>query len=287
MEIQTLNREYIIVRVLDTNKDFTTAVCKAFEKDKWRLYTVISIKNPDIIYRIVPLFMEQRDNYKFSDYIECFTLQNELYLVFNFTEKPCLNQLLSEDEYSIDERLIIGKNLISRITLLNIPYPVMLEALAERNIVMDRTLNVSFNYFLENFEGYGSATFEKVQSMLGSIYRFLFKAELNRGLCPELNIFVEKLEKGAFADYIDIYRHYDRFYDEMLNILVTTDAQPQNPLFAVWEKLKRATSYIKPVLAGVLILAAIMYFIYSILNPPKATVKTDVNIQQIGTVSVE
>lgn len=288
MLIQTLRRKFTVLRLLKSTRDLDIAVCQDL-LEKWeQTYLVITLKNPDLIYRTMPFFVAQRENPSFQDFRECFSQEGQFYLVFFYYDKPLLTEKYAEETYSLPERLAIGKSLLSRIVLQNMPANLQYEVLQERNLLLDDALQVYFNYRLEEIPSHHLLTGVKVQAELARIFGMLLHKEIATKVAEELLAFIERLEQGAFADYLAIYQAYDQLYVRLRSMQEQGEMQPKSLLFRIWERIKRLGRYVKPVLAVLILGSALGYLVYTVIYPPSAVgAGGPVVIERIGTVNVE
>ena len=287
MLIQTLNRRFEVIRALGSDNDTEILVSRDVWEKKEREYLMVAVKNPDLIYKCIPFFTEQQENPAFKDFVGCFSADSRFYAVFAYYKKALLKEKFNEELFSLNERLEIGKNLLSRIVLLNMPPSILYEVLQERNLLLDDALHVYFNYALKEIPIHGLFSMDRVQIELGRIFRSLLRRELATQVVDEVRLFVEDLEQCKFAGYMEIYEAYDRLYDTLKDLQEIGELNPQSFLFRCWERIKSLSRYVKPVLAGAVLILALGYLIYSINNPvikPKAPSPA---IETIGTVQAE
>jgi hypothetical protein len=146
MLIHSLRKEYAVLRILKTTRDIDISVCRDSGAKKEQTQLIVTMKNPDLIYRLMPFFVEQRkNNAAFQDFQECFAQDGKLYLVFVYRDKPLLSRKIAEGDYSFRERLEIGKSLLSWMVLQQIPDCIQYDVLQEDNLLLDDALQVYFN----------------------------------------------------------------------------------------------------------------------------------------------
>lgn len=289
MLIHSLKKEYTVLRVLKTSRDMDSSVCRESAARRDQTQLIVTVKNPDLIYRLMPFFVEQRkENPAFQDLQECFAQDGKLYLVFAYREKPTLARKLAEGNYSFRERLEIGKNLLSWMVLQQMPDCIQYDVLQEENLLLDDALQVYFNYQLENMAGYFTASGSRVQPQLARIFKGIFQTEIAARSADELPAFLEELEQGSFTDYLDIYQAYSRLYDLLKGREELGQLEPQNFLFLLWDRIKRLTRFLKPVLAVIVLATALGYLVYTAANPSSVAASANpVIIKSIGTVEIE
>ncbi|MDR0469832.1 MAG: hypothetical protein LBH09_07665 [Peptococcaceae bacterium] len=287
MLIQTLNRRFEVIVVLRTGHDSDVYVCRDLWEEKERKYLLAAIKNPDLVYRCIPYFSKQADNRPFKDFVECFSRDGLFYVVFAYYAKPLLKAKFGEELYFLNERLEIGKNLLSRIILQQMPPAILYEALQDRNLLLDEALQVYFNYILEEIPAYGQISLDRVQIELGRIFRFLLRQELDTQVMEGLRDFIDDLEQCRYTSYMDIYEAYDILYDRLRELQDIGELNPRNFLFRCWEWIKKMFSFLRPVLAGVVLITALGFLIYTVTNPTTTPGSGSSSIEAIGTVKAE
>lgn len=287
MLIQTLKRRFEVLQVLDATRDTEVLICRDLWEEGERKYLLVVMKNPDLIYRSAPFFVEQSGNDSFKDLIECFSRESQFYVVFAYYEKPLLGERYGEERYTLSERLEIGKSLLSRMVLQNMPPSIQCEALQERNLRLDSSLQVYFNYILEEVPAYGTLNLGRVQMELARIFRLLLRQEIATQVVEEVQIFVDNLEQGEFRNYLEIYEAYDRLYVLLRGLQEVGEIHPKSFLFRLWERIKGLLRYAKPILAGLILATALGFLIYTIVYPSQTPGSPPVVIEAIGTVRAE
>jgi hypothetical protein len=284
MLIQTLNRRYSVILVLNTSNDADVCVCRDIWEDSGREYLLVAVKNPDLICRCAPFYTRQAGNRSFTDFIECFSRDGQFYIVFAYYAKPTLKAKLTDELYFLSERLDIGKNLLSQILLQNMPPNILYEALQDRNLLLDDALQVHFNYVLEEVASFALFSFDRVQMELARVFRFLLRQEIAGQSSDEIRSFVDDLEACAFTDYMSVYEAYDRIYDMLKALVENGEINPRSFLFRCWERIKRLARLMRPVLVGVVLVTALVFLVYSIANPAPKPGSPPPSIEAIGTV---
>ena len=287
MLIQTLSRRFSVIHVRSSTNDADVLVCRDLWEENDREYLIVALKNPDLIYRSAPFFTAQTGNRAFKDFVECFSRDGLFYIVFAYYAKPLFTDRFNEEIYFLSERLDIGKSLLSRILLQNMPPCILYEALQDRNLLLDDALRVYFNYALEDIASYNLFSIDRVQMELGRIFRILLRQEVATLVTEDIQAFIGDLESCAFADYMEIYEAYDRLYDMLKELLEVGEINPKSFLFRCWDWIKNLFRLLKPVLAGVVLVTALGYLIYSLANPVVRPGGAPAAIETIGTVRAE
>ncbi|MFA7468008.1 MAG: hypothetical protein WCY82_07055 [Desulfotomaculaceae bacterium] len=289
MLIQTIKRDFAVLRMLESTRDLDIAVCRDLLEQQDRVYLVLTLKNPDLIYKTLPFFTKLKQNASFSDFRECFAQDGQFFLVFSYYDKPLLVEKYSAGSYALVERLEIGRSLLSRMVLLDMPPSLQYDALQERNLVLDDALQVWFNYRLEEISSYPSLTGARVQAELARIFRMLLGKEIATEVAPELLLFINNLVHGSFKDYLDVYKAYDEVYTLLMSLEEKGEIEPKSLLFRLWERAKALAGYVRPVLATVVLVTALGYLFFTFMHPPNTagTGASQIIIEKIGTVDIK
>jgi hypothetical protein len=285
--IQTLSRRFLVILVRHSDMDADILVCRDLWEEGEREYLLVAVKNPDLVYRCAPFFAHQAANRPFTDFIECFSRDGVFYIVFAYYDKPLFADKFDEGYFFLEERMEMGKSLLARIVLQNAPPGILYEALQERNLLLDDTLQIYFNYALNDIASQGLHSMDRVQIELARIFRVLLRKELDTQSVEEIRLFIEDMERCSFADYMDIYEAFDRVYDMVKQLQAYGEIDANSFLFRCWERIKKVFSYAKPVVAGLILATALGYLIYTLAVPEVKQGRGPASIETIGTVRAE
>ena len=151
MEIQCIHEELSIIKRVYNDEFYEINLCKHKEVNENKLYTVITIKDENLVRENIEIFSSLRYNNNFTDFIECFSKNSYLYIVFSYyEEKP-----LDFDEvcdFPLMQRVEIVKQILSMCIILNMPAPILYDAVS--NINLDSSGKIYFNYFLRRINKY-------------------------------------------------------------------------------------------------------------------------------------
>lgn len=286
MIVQTLERRYAVLQVLRSTAQEEVSVCRDLGEDPPRTYTLVRFRDPAVNRYVLPMLLEQRSNPAFEDFLELFSQDGDLYARFARSEAPTLAQRLEDGVLSLAERLEIGRNLVKRMTLLNMPPPLQFEALREGNLTVDDSLSVGFNYVLESMNACFNVDMGFVCIRTEEILRSLFARELSAEAAPELLPYLKNLEQTVYKDYLEIYAGYDRVYQALKDRTQAGKVVPRTWLFRLWERIKGLRRFVKPILYGLVLVATFCYLLYTLLCPPLPK-GTPVQFDRIGTVTIQ
>lgn len=288
MNIKTINRDLYVLQVVERNSNYESMLCTDMLEEKENRYNVLKITNYSILYQIMPMFNQQLKNIKFSDYIECFSKDNVFYVMFKHTDDNLLIEQLSTKEYSLNERLIITKNLIERIVTQNMPYSIQTDILQSKNITLSNSLDIKFRYYLNNMYNYPKIDFKSLQKSLLNIIGIILNQEINNNVSEKLSKYCENLKKGNYSEPIELYAEYIHIYDGLLNNPnITKSLIKHNKLLKIWEKIRNLLKWLKPFVICLLIVIALIYLLYTALGYNKKDTSQYNTYKIIGTLNIK
>ena len=284
MTIQTLKHQYYILQRLDETEVFIHFLGRE-EKDARgkRLYDIFQIRDRELAVKLIMIFMEQMSNRAFEDFYECFSRDGELYLVFVHKEAVSLAAKLEGEACVLKERTAIGKNILERLLLLNMPDMLAWDVLRADTIQVTPALDIHFLYSLKEISNFEAVTIEKTENRMADIFSLLFQRELSLESSPDIPVFLEHLRKGEYQDYRQVYEAYLRLAEQLES--PSAALHPNTFWFRVWDRVKKVYQKAKPVLLTLLFLILVVYLIYSILYPASGQ-NEQYNFQQIGTLEI-
>ena len=286
MIVRTLERQFVVLQVLRSEENEEICVCQDPEDEGAGLYTLARFRSPALNRYLLPMLAREKLNTAFEDYLGVFSRDGEVYARFRYTDAPLLTERLERGDFGFRERLEIGGNLLERVTLLNMPPALQFQALRDGNVTVDDALRVRFNYVLESMDNCFNADIGFVCVRVSELLQKLFAQELSARSVPELEAYLKQLEQTRFQSYLEIYAGYDRVRKALLERTMSGPAEPRTWLFRLWARLKKLTRFVKPVLAGLVLVAAFCYLVYTLLLPAQ-TKGTPVLFDSIGTVEIQ
>lgn len=283
MIIQNINRCYEVIRQLESTNKMTQFLCQ--EQQLQKAYLLVRI-NDGVLAKRFTLFLEEKiKGSEFSDYVECFQQEGTFYAVFTYSLEQSLTDKLSRERCGRKERAEIARKLLERV-LLSDPHPYfMRNALKPELITVSRSLDVAWNYHMENIEGFDLCTMEMVFARLAEVMQLIFNEELNKKLYPLLDDYLLTLTEMKMQTYLDLYREFIPVF-EALRQEDQEERLPQTRLFRLWERIKKLLGFMKKVLMVVLLIATVWYVVYSFQNS-KGSGSVQQTIKQIGDIVIE
>lgn len=284
MIVQTLDRQYAVLQVLHSDTVQEGSICKDLESNE--LCLLARFRDADVTCRLLPMMSAQRSNRSFEDYQGLFTRDGDLFLRFRYSQAPLLSEQLAAGDLTFHERLELSRDMLERMTLLNMPPLLQFEALRECNVTVDEALRVRFNYVLADMDGGLNISIRFICDRISQWMERIFARELEEESVPEIKALIEQLDQAEFDSYLAIYTAYDRVRKLLLERVAGGTTQPKTWLFRMWERIKGWRRLVKPVLVGIILVASFCYLIYSLLLP-SVPGGTPVVFDRIGTLEIQ
>lgn len=285
MIMETLKRSYFVVQKLTTNDYIESFLCKDLLENTKTRYTVIHIKDKELVYQLLPVFMELREEGEANDFIECFNWENKLYVVFYHNEGRPLKEQLQKESYSLLEKIKIGRSALEKQLALHMPAYFIYDGIRLEHITILEGLNVSFGYELLEIEKYSEITFQQVCQQWYTVFLALFEKEWAGELSIELNSFLQKLEQGSFSNMLQIYEAYQVVLDSLSKKL-NTKIKPKSIWLKGWNKSKVLFPYTKPFFAAVILVVCFLFLLWAI-REHQANAKKEAVFERIGVVEMQ
>lgn len=260
------------------------AACEASRQDS-TIYTVACINDMELARKLIPVTTKKNINYTFKDLHASFNADGRYYIVFSHAKGKTLQQALEKGNYSLQERLLLMKNIYARIFLLNMPECFLYEVLRKDNIVVDDDLSVHFNYFFTDIDYYWKVQERDCMNRVNGLVYELFAREIEQKSSRELMKYARDMAEGRFAYLWDCYVAYDNIYESVLTKSEQQQLKPGRIWWRAWESLKKVFPKVRTVLAAALIVSAAAYLLFTLPNPVLSD--KGVSFPQIGTLDIK
>ncbi len=282
MIVQTWEQRLQVIQVLEETEQQQISLCRDTENGQRSV--VIRFTNPTLVCEILPLLKSAEQNQSFSDFQRVFTHQGYIFGQMVYCEAPSLKKRLADCPQNLQERLEIGGNILRRLVLLDMPTIMATAMVSENHILVEDTLNVTFDYHFTEEMLTRSVTFVHVTERINLVFRQLFQKELDGKSAPILKEYLDKI--GSFQSYMELYATFYPVQQILMAQAEAGEMLPQTWLFRLWDKTKKAFVLAKPYLVGLVLISAFCYLIYTLITPTSygGTINF---IEEIGTITVE
>lgn len=234
MIIQRLDKCYEVIRQLSCASRMTEYLCQ----EQQEAYLLVRIAEPTLAKRFTLFLEEKIGGTEFPDYKGCFQADGVFYAVFTYSPERTLADRLVVGDCTKRERAEIARRLLEQM-LLRSPHPYFMRyALSPDMITVSGSLEVAWNYHLEEVRTFDYCTMEAVEQRLSEVMKLLFEEELEGKRYPLLEDYLLALANGSISDYLEVYREFLPVYEELCG--EEQAGSPSQPLpMRLWESCKR------------------------------------------------
>lgn len=285
MIIQNFNRSYQVMCHLGSTDKTEEFLCSEIRSGENAAYILICITDIALAKHMTLFLEEKVKGTTFTDYLECFQEDGAFYMVFSYSLWETLTERLQREFCSRKERAEIAKGLLEKLLLLN-PHPYFAwNLLNPKQITVSRSLEVGFQYHLEQLGKFESYTIKEVGKRLSQVLRLLFAEEEKNHLYPFLEAYLKQLEQGELSSYLELYKSFITVYEELLT-KETKNIVPETFWFRLWRRIKKILVFLKKILAIAIIAVTILYVVKELGDDSASRVMSQ-NIRQIGDLTIE
>ena len=211
MIIEKLNKCYEVIRQTSSAGRMSEYLC--LEQQSQEAFLLVRIADPTLAKRFTLFLEEKVRGTEFSDYKECFQSDGAFYAVFTYSPERTLADKLSMENCTGEERAEIARRLLEQM-LLRSPHPYFMKnALRPDMITVTDSLDVAWNYHMDEVRTFDHCTMEMVCQRLVEVMCFLFEKELHGKQYPSLENYILELKKEKLSDYMELYREFMPVYE--------------------------------------------------------------------------
>lgn len=285
MIIKFLDKQYEVVQKIKSTGFLELYVARDLNGPGQKVYTVACIRDRELIRKLIPITTKKNTSLSFKDLHDSFNADGKYYIIFNYARGQTLQQAMQENNYNLNERLLLMKNIFNQILLLNMPDCFIYEALRKDSIVVDEAMGVRFNYFFTEVDYYGQVEEKNCLRRICELTQELFRKETTEKSSAELAEFIRNIEREKFENIWDCYEAFDNIYDRLKLKSENHEIKPKRLWWKAWEGLKKKVPALKAMLAVFVILAAGVYLLLHLPNPVLS--EDGISFQKIGTLEIE
>ena len=279
MVIRTSDHEYPVIGVKETTEQYDMYICR--DVSSKCLCRIMSIKDSGLFPDLVGYLTDAVNRDAFTDYREHFIDNGRLCIVMRYEQGVTLSTKLATESIPFPERLELGRRILEKAVLQDIPDYFMAKCFTPDQMIIAPDLTVNFNYPIEDII---SNRDQNGRSNIISVLRLLFADELERKVPDLLMDFFKRLPELTEQRLLDIYSEYYTVAGQLEDYDVK-DEQPKTFWFKLWDKIKALLKFLKNILIIALIIAALAYLIYTIIDPGKNN-DNNGHFEYIGTVKI-
>lgn len=283
MVIQNSAHTYVAVQKLESER-IRQYLCRRIapgEDGECRMAVVPNEYAPELI----PYLKGQRDKGTFTDLLDFFTDDGNLYIVTAARPVPGLTARLKGNGCSVAERMTIMKNLLSRLILQGMDDFFCCAALEPSAIGVSDSLEIALRYDMDGITDHEQYVFVMTQYRLSLVAETLFEEELRQESLPEMAEFSKRLKQGTFSDLLEIYKWFLPTAEVWISG-AKKELKSMGFWFRMWERIKFLAGKLVGLWKVLLLLLAAGYLVLSVKSLYARPAMSE-NFKQIGTLTIE
>lgn len=232
-----------------------------------------------VINSYLPDFLKMSQENKADDFVECFTEDSMLYVIFSYYKGQDILKYLKQEKLNIEYRIILFKTILNKFLEYN-TYPEIIKntIVQPQNIILDENA-LFFNYRIDiqNTELENKLTGKDIFQGLGALL-YIFFSETELQTEKGLFIIAEKCKKGIYGAIGEVMKDIQDVSGAM---------DKEAALKKALEQKKRYVQriFLKVFFVFIVIIAASMLYKKFIANSIDTFLYNDV--KQIGQVAVD
>lgn len=285
MIIQNFKHSYLVMRHLEETRESKEFFCLEVQEGDQKECLLVEVSEQAQAKNFMLFLEEKIKDGTFSDYLECFWAEGKFYAVFSYSSEQALTEKLKTEYCSLSERAEIARKLLEKLLLLDPHAYFAWNGLRKEQITVSRSLEVQWNYHLEEVRNFERYSVKDAASGIYHIFELLFEQERKQKLYEELEVFMQQLQQGQTKNYLSIYQDFITVYNSLLE-KKEVKKEPQTFWFKIWEKLKKVLAVCHKLLMAVLLVLALVYVIFT-LNDDTGTKVVSKDITQIGDLKIQ
>lgn len=280
MIIQTFEHDYPVSSVKEMNNVYDCYICG--NANGGGFCQILAIKDKSRFADLMSWLTLTVNTATFTDYIEHFNFDDKLCIVMKHTQGISLRKKLMTESLSLSERLELGRKILERVVLQEIPEYFLAKCFNLDCIIVNSDLSVNFNYPIGDIMGDRS---KEASDEIEAVLRALFVTELEKKIPNALVEFFDKIDELLDYNIIELYSVYYLMMSKV-EAVETEAEEPKSIWYKIWDKTKKVLAVLKNILMITLVVLAVIYLLETINGTKSSTTMTS-NFDTIGTVEIE
>lgn len=286
MLIFSQDAEYQVLYRRQEATDFELLICQNRKEAADMEYTLLYFFQKEDVRRLVEKNrIKQEITGNFVDFKESFLWKDGLVMVFLRRMGTPLHYWLKKDPAPLSLRLEIGKRLLERLLLLNMPEYLLCNILIPDCILVTDALEVAMNYEPKEMLWTEGEFPNLLRNRFYQIFILLFQKEEQEHSSPEIHGFLERFRQEPYEDVFRIYQMYDWMQTELAGRSDINQLKPRTWLFRLQTLGIRGLQVVEKLAVPVIVLVGMILTIYLVCNPVQEEAEEKV-IEQIGTLKI-
>lgn len=284
MIIKFLDKQYEVIQKIKGTDFLDLYVADDLNQAERKPYTIACVKDSELIKKLIPITTKKNTSLSFKDLHDSFNADGKYYIVFNYAGGRTFRQAMQENDYHLPERLLLMKNIMNQILILNMPDCFIYEALRKDSIVVDDAMGIRFNYFFTEVDYYGQVNEKSCLRRIGELVQELFQKELTGKSSAELTEFHKNLVRERYEDMWECYEAFNNIYDRLKLQSEKHEVRPKRVWWRAWDGIKKRVPALKAMFAVFIVLISGAFLLLHLPNPVLS--EDGISFQRIGTLEI-
>ncbi len=271
MIIESMTHRYYAICREEESSAYDIYRCRELNEAAHAEYLVYCVKKTELIKALAKVFTGAVDYENFEEYYECFSACGWLCVVFCHYGQTTLAGKLQDEDCTLTERIAIGKKILQRLLILDMPDFLISEVMSVDRILVDASLSIHFRYHLEGILLTGKQQTEKIYKGLSDILTALFARELALEQCSQIPLLIQGIAEGEHdrgtQGLLLVYQEYEDLEELLSGFSGDEQIRPNTFWFRVWDKIKLAFPVVKRIVFGMIVVLLAGYLVYGLVFP--------------------
>lgn len=286
MVIKTFHTTYAVIHSSKSDKQMPVYLCR--EESSGALFHLFAMQKRFLKDTTILFLQEQQKSKDFADFHDMFLYEDSLYVAMRYYSEPSLNTLMEQKHFlEWEERFELGRKILEQIILTKMPQYFRCNCLKLENILVTESLDIHFSYSLDDIELAGGMSKNMYWKALVELFSYLWQEELKRESIPQMKEFFLYLEQDEEKTDEDIYRKYLEIRDTLIKYSKEERKKSNRKLAVFLKKAKKAIPKVLPILAYLILVAAVGYLFYTIWEMVQPTEEALEQFQYIGRLDLK
>lgn len=199
------SQKYKIAKIIQSDQFANYYLGELLHTKDCRNVIINEIIDRTMINRYLSDFIKMDKGKKYTDFVECFSEGQKLYITFVYFQGRNITKFLLKENLSLEYRIVLLKNVLQRfIDYYNYPVIVRASMLQPNNIIISENA-VFFNFCLIG-KPYGDVFTEKdIFIQIGKLIEEII-SEQEKKAEKKLSILIDKCQKGLYESIGEVIR---------------------------------------------------------------------------------
>jgi hypothetical protein len=285
MLLHTDKRSFSVFQTLHSYKDVNVYLANELLDDKQqannansRQYLINEIHSHDVIQLVIKDMLALQKESTFTEFIDVFTLDSKLYVVFSYNKPYLLNTYINRHKLSFANRVSLLQAYLFRLsTYMYLPMPILMSLIHEDNINVTPDEDIYFHFAFHPANLQPALTKQILFAEIALIIGKMFSDELTTHKGKQLRLIMQKCERNVYSSIPEIVKDVKQL-----------DSRPFADKAKSWFTDKMSLLHKVKNFAFIGLIAVVVFVLYTRFISPSSIQPVDIpqSIQQVGELQI-